>query len=77
MRPGQAGELEREVLMKFNTGKCRVLHVEKNNPRHQYSLGADQLESSLVEKDLVVVNKLPTSQQCPCGQRDQWYSVVH
>ena len=23
-------------LMKFNTGKCQVLHLERNNPRHLY-----------------------------------------
>ena len=28
-------------LMKFNNGKCKVLHVERNNPRHQDRLGTD------------------------------------
>ncbi|GAB0183940.1 mitochondrial enolase superfamily member 1 [Grus japonensis] len=53
-------------LMKFNKGKRRVLHLGKNNPKHQYRLEADLLGSSTVEKDLGVLinNKLSTSQQC-------------
>jgi len=38
-------------LMKFNKGKCRVLHLGRNNPMHQYRLGADLLQSSSVERD--------------------------
>ncbi|GAB0209022.1 mitochondrial enolase superfamily member 1 [Grus japonensis] len=53
-------------LMQFNKGKCQVLHLGRNNPRHQYMLGATQLESSFAEKDLefVVETKLNMSQQC-------------
>ncbi|PKU33317.1 hypothetical protein llap_16379 [Limosa lapponica baueri] len=52
--------------MKFSKGKCRVLHLRRNNPMHQYRLGDDLLESSSEEKDLGVVvdNRMTMNQQC-------------
>ncbi|KAJ7428342.1 rna-directed dna polymerase from mobile element jockey-like [Pitangus sulphuratus] len=60
------GRWAEKTYLKFNKGKWRVPHLGRNNLRHQYRLGADQLEGSSSEKDLgvLVSNKLSMSQQC-------------
>lgn len=35
----------KQNLMKFK-GKCQVLHLRRNNPKHQNRLWANRLESS-------------------------------
>ena len=52
--------------MKYSKGKHRDLYLGKNNPRCQYRLGTDLLESSVGKRDLEVLvdSRVTISQHC-------------
>jgi len=55
-------------LLKFNKVKCKILHLGRNNSRHQYLLGITPLENSSAEDLGVLVDtKLNMRQQCALG----------
>jgi len=50
--------------MKFNTGKCTVMHLGRNNMASQYKLNDKKMKESESERDLdVIIDKNSTNLQ--------------
>ena len=52
--------------MSFNTSKCKVLHVGRNNICHIYNMDGSILEETVRERDIgvIITNNLKPAQQC-------------
>ena len=52
--------------MQFNIAKCKVMHVGRNNPRHDYSMSGQVLATTEEERDLGVImsRNLKPAAQC-------------
>ncbi|RMC21366.1 hypothetical protein DUI87_02228 [Hirundo rustica rustica] len=59
------------IHMKFNKGKCQILHLGQGNPGCTDRLGNEMLESSTTERDLgvLVYRKLNMSQHALAARR--------
>ena len=57
--------------MKFNEGKCSVMHFGKQNPHYTYTMGSSELKEANEEKDLgILVNKsLKVASQCAAAAK--------
>ena len=53
-------------LMLLQAKKCKVVHIERNNPKYEYIINGEKLEEVNVEKDLgiMISSDMKVSSQC-------------
>ena len=49
------GEWAERWKMEFNVDKCKVMHIGRTNPKHNYTMGESILTETALEKDLGVL----------------------
>lgn len=57
-----------EWQMQFNVAKCKVMHIGRTNPCHQYLMNGQILESTDLERDLGVIHHLDLKASNQCKQ---------
>ncbi|GAB0185831.1 cAMP-dependent protein kinase inhibitor alpha [Grus japonensis] len=62
--------------MKFNKAKCKVLHVGRCNPKHNYRLDGERIQSSPEEKDLIMLIDKKLNMHA-CSPESQLYPGLH
>lgn len=57
--------------MLFNASKCKMLHIGKNNPAHEYKINGEVVEASKTERDIgvLVSQNLKPREQCEKATR--------
>jgi len=51
-------------IVLFNKDKCKILHLDQDNPKHENRLGNELIESIHAKKNLMMYEKLDTCQEC-------------
>jgi len=64
-------------LTQFNKGKCKVLRLGGNSPRHQHRLGAAQLESRKGPGHPSGHQARHKPATCPCCKEGQQHPGLH
>ena len=62
--------------MQFNTAKCHVMHIGKNNPKNVYMMNGIQLSETTVERDIGVTVSCNLKPGQQCKKAAQTASVV-
>ena len=62
--------------MQFNTAKCHVMHIGRNNPEHVYSMNGVQLVETTEERDIRVTVSCNLKPGQQCRKAAQTASVV-